>query len=179
MPVGLARRGWLNSAGAACLILLALRGASVQQARQPAPPRPALGLALTGRVAHPRNLTLAELQALPAATVEVSRADHQGVQAGTQPSSFTGTLVWPLLEAAAPIDEDGPHTRLQHTLLARGQDGYDVALAIGELSPEFEGKQVLVAYAQDGKPLPALRLIVPADKRAGRAVRDLVSIEIR
>ena len=48
-----------------------------------------------------------------------------------------------------------------------------------ELDPNFEGKQVLVAYAQDGKPLPALRLVIPADAHAGRNVRDVVAIEVR
>ena len=37
-----------------------------------------------------------------------------------------------------------------------GADGYVVALAVGELDPEFEGKSVLVAYARDGKPTPGL-----------------------
>ena len=64
-------------------------------------------------------------------------------------------------------------------MLARGQDGYAVALAIGELDPNFEGKQVLIAYAQDDKPLPGLRLVVPADIRGGRGVHDLAAIEVR
>ncbi len=96
-----------------------------------------------------------------------------------QKNNFTGALLWAVVNAAAPADESGPRSHLQHTLLARGRDGYAVALAIGELDPEFEGKQVLVAYAQDGKKLPALRLVVPVDAKAGRSVRDLVSIEIR
>jgi len=37
----------------------------------------------------------------------------------------------------------------------------------------------LVAYAQDGKPLPGPRLVLPGDARAGRNVRDLVAIEVR
>ena len=118
---------------------------------------------------------LAELQALPPVTVEVQHTEANAVQR----TSFTGALLWSLVSAAGPVDEPGKRTFLQHSVLARGRDGYAVVLAIGELDPNFEGKQVLVAYAQDGKPLPALRLVVPVDARAGRSVRDLASIEVR
>lgn len=130
---------------------------------------------MQGRVEHPRSLTLAELQTLPPVTVEIERTEANGVQH----MSFTGALLWTLVTTAGPVDEPGKRTFLQHTLLARGRDGYAAALAFGELDPRFEGKQVLVAYAQDGKPLPALRLVVPADARAGRNVRDVVAIEVR
>lgn len=132
------------------------------------------GLAIGGRVEHPRTLALADLQALPPVTVEVEHAHEKDAQR----HRFTGALLWPLITAAGPVDA-GKRTFLQHTVLARGQDGYAVALAVGELDPNFEGKQVLVAYAEDGKPLPGLRLVVPADARAGRSVRDLVAIEVR
>ena len=140
-------------------------------AQSSAPP----GLAIQGRVEHSRTLALADLQALPPVTVEVEHAHERDAQRHT----FTGALLWPLLTAAGPVDEPGKRTFLQHTVLARGQDGYAVALAVGELDPNFEGKQVLIAYAQDGKPLPGLRLVVPADTRGGRSVHDLVAIEVR
>ena len=83
------------------------------------------------------------------------------------------------MQAAQPLDAPGRGAPLQHTLLARGRDGYAVALAIGEIDPRMEGKSVLVAVARDGQPLPALRLVVPGDAHAGRSVRDLVGIEIK
>ena len=140
-------------------------------AQNSAPP----GLAIQGRVEHPRTLALTDIQAQPPVTVEVEHAHESDAQRHT----FTGALLWPLLTAAGPVDEPGKRTFLQHTVLARGQDGYAVALAIGELDPNFEGKQVLIAYAEDGKPLPSLRLVVPADARGGRGVHDLVAIEVR
>ena len=143
-------------------------------AAQADPPAPT-ELVLTGRLERPRTVTLAELQALPPITLQIERTTANGVQR----ASFTGALLWSLITAAGPVDEPGRNTNLQHTLLARGQDGYAAALAIGELDPRFEGKQVLVAYSQDGKPLPSLRLVVPADAHAGRNVRDLVAIEVR
>jgi len=155
-------------------MLLATAGVPPPAAAQAAPPAP-LELAVQGRVEHPGSLTLAELQALPPVTVEIERTEANGVQH----MSFTGALLWTLVTTAGPVDEPGKHTFMQHTLLARGRDGYAAALAFGELDPRFEGKQVLVAYAQDGKPLPALRLVIPADARAGRNVRDVVAIEVR
>lgn len=132
-------------------------------------------LAVQGRVEHPRTLTLAELQAQPPVTLDV----EYGTGKDAKRESFTGALLWPLVTTASPVDEPGGRNGLRHTLLARGQDGYTVALAIGELDPHFEGKQVLIAYERNGQPLPGLRLVVPADAHAGRSVHDLISIEIR
>ncbi len=171
MRPGPARRRW---AAAAFVLWLFAAGAPVPAAAQATPPAP-LELALQGRIEHPRTLTLAELQALPPVTVAVERTEADS----TQRMSFTGALLWTLVTTAGPVDEPGKRTFLQHTLLARGRDGYAVALAIAELDPHFEGKQVLVAYAEDGKPLPALRLVIPADAHAGRSVQDLASIEVR
>ncbi len=139
------------------------------------PPNEAAALSITGQVAHPQTFTAAELAGLPATTVEVSQATEHGIQHAT----YTGELLWSLLERAAPIDAPGEKTHLQHIFFARGRDGYSVALAMAEIDPTFEGKPVIIAYAQDGKPLPGLRLVVPNDKRAGRSVRDLAAIEVK
>ncbi|HWK45203.1 MAG TPA: molybdopterin-dependent oxidoreductase [Stellaceae bacterium] len=149
--------------------------APAQTGQQPATPSAPAGLAVSGRVEHPRALAQAEIEAMPPTTIEVTLKSEHGVQQ----ASFTGTLLWGVIEAAQPIDEPGGRTHLQHTILARGRDGYAVALAIGELDPQFEGKQVLIAYRQDGKPTQGLRLVVPGDARAGRGVRDLVELEVR
>jgi DMSO/TMAO reductase YedYZ molybdopterin-dependent catalytic subunit len=132
-------------------------------------------LAITGAVAHPRTLTLAELKGLPPATAET---DFEGKD-GPRHATFTGAALLPLLDEAGMTDEPGEHTHLRHVLLARGLDGYAVAVAIGELDPRMEGKGAIVAYAQDGQPTKGLRLVVPGDHHAGRAVRDLVAIEVR
>ncbi len=128
--------------------------------------------ALQGRVEHPRTLALNELRALPPVTVEA--AAH-----GERKASYTGALLWTVLKAATPVDDAGKGGWFQHVVVARGQDGYAVALAIGELDPQLESKQVVIAYEEDGKPLPALHLAVPGDAHAARGVRDLVAIEVR
>jgi DMSO/TMAO reductase YedYZ molybdopterin-dependent catalytic subunit len=156
------RLGWVLAAGLSLLPALS-------------PAQTAGELTLLGRIAHPRTLTLAELKALPAVSVEVVSTGAKGPQKAV----YTGALLWPLIDQAAPADKPPSRAYLQHTLLARGQDGYAVALAIGEIDPGFEGKQVLVGYMQDGAPLPALRLVVPGDTRAGRNVRELTAIKVR
>ena len=60
------------------------------------------------------------------------------------------------------------------------RDGYHAVLAVGEIAPEFEAKQVILSERMDGKPLDAdhLRVVVPLDKRGSRSVRDVVRIEV-
>jgi DMSO/TMAO reductase YedYZ molybdopterin-dependent catalytic subunit len=135
-------------------------------------------LAITGQVQHPETLTLPDLEKRAATTVQVTFRTAGGPEEG----SFTGAPLWPLLGEGGPVNAPGKNTRLRHTILVTGRDGYAVALSFGELDPDFEGKSVILAYAKDGKPLaPAdgIRLIVPGDHHGGRDVRDVVMIEVR
>jgi DMSO/TMAO reductase YedYZ molybdopterin-dependent catalytic subunit len=164
----------------AILLLAVLALAHPAAAQDSAAPGPtdsaaASAVALSGGIKAPRTLALADLQALPAVTVEVTVAATQGPRHIT----YTGALLWPLLQAAAPVDALGHATQNQHVLMARGSDGYAVAVAFGEMDPHLEGKQVLIAYRMDGNPLPAPRLVVPGDSHGGRAVHDLAAIEVR
>ena len=124
-----------------------------------------------------RELTLDQLKALPPVTVTLTfQSDH-----GPQTGSWTGALLLDIVRQAAPVDSGSDKSApLQHTILARGQDGYAVALAIGEIDPHFAGKQVIVAYRRDGKPMErqTFRLIVPGDAHGGRSVNNLVSLTI-
>src|SRR5262249_36738003 len=115
---------------------------------------------------------------MPATEVEVTYTGHHGTETG----KFTGVLVWSLLEKAVMVDGPGKGAMLRHVITVNGRDGYAVVLAAGELAPDFAGKTVILAYARDGKPLKpgeGIRLIVPGDKRAGRAVRDVVGIDVK
>ena len=183
MPRPRSPAAWRPAAATLALALLLAAPASRAQAPDaahmdmaPAGPRAdSTTLAIAGRVARPSTLDIAALQAMPAASVTLDTSGEHGEHHAT----YTGVLLWTLLAAAGPIDEPGRKTFLQHTILARGQDGYAVALAIGELDPTFEGKQALVAYAEDDHPLPSLRLVMPGDRRGGRSVHDLAGLEVR
>ena len=81
---------------------------------------------------------------------------------------------------SAEMSSSDRRARLRRTIWVTGRDGYTAALALAEIDPEFEGKQVLLAYRRDGKPIDGntLRLVVPGDRHGGRSVRDVVRIEV-
>lgn len=108
----------------------------------------------------------------------LSTGDVQAAREGSATTTDTGPGLWPLIEVAKPVDGPAKDVHLQHGLLARGADGYAVALPLAELDPSFTGKQVIIALKQDAAALAAPRLDVPGDRRAGQDVRDLVAIEI-
>lgn len=171
-----------RSGGRAAAALLAALALTAPAAGQPALPgapladaTPAVAIALTGQIRTPRTLTLAALQAMPSVTVEVL----DPASAGIRRIAMSGPALWQLLQDAGPVDEPGRATQYRHTVLAQGRNGHSVAVAFGEMDPYLGGKQVLIALAQNGRPLAAPRLIVPGDAHADRAVRDLVMIEVR
>jgi hypothetical protein len=48
--------------------------------------------------------------------------------------------------------------------------------------PQFSGEQIIIAYQQDGQLLGAdgfARMVVPGDKSGGRAVANIVRIDVR
>ena|SRR5689334_17380460 len=133
---------------------------------------------ITGDVEHELHLSRDELREMSQTNVSVSFQTHHGKEAGR----FSGVLLWQLLEQASMSDDGEKGASLRHTILVYGSDGYAVALSAGEISPEFAGKAVILALAKNGKPLDphdGLQLIVPGDKRGGRAVHDVVSIDVR
>jgi DMSO/TMAO reductase YedYZ molybdopterin-dependent catalytic subunit len=129
------------------------------------------GVDLAGQVEHALHLTLAALQAMPQSTVDVTfQTDH-----GTRSGHYTGALLWEVVQKAGiaePAESKAKH-HLQHSVIVTGRDGYQVAVAMAEIDPEFEGKTVILTDDQD-----IVRLVVPGDKLGGRAVRDVVKIEI-
>ena len=78
------------------------------------------------------------------------------------------------------VDPAKPRRQAGQTVLVTGQDGYAAALAIGEISPDFEGKAVILAESMNGQPLGSshLRLVIPGDRKGARDVRDVVRITV-
>lgn len=134
---------------------------------------------LEGTLRHPGTISVADLRSLPPTTLAVSLATDHGTLSGT----WTGVLVWTLLQrAGVRTDSKAKNAALLHTLIVSGSDGYAVALSFAEIDPRFGGSAAIIAYSHDGQPLPpeeGLRLIVPSDKFAARAVRDVVRVEVR
>lgn len=100
---------------------------------------------------------------------------------GRREASYSGGILWAALQSAGVLAGLDERARLSKSITVIGKDGYRATLSLAEIDPEFEGKQVLLAYRRDGAPLPdnELRLIVPGDKRGGRSVRHVVRIELR
>ena len=140
-------------------------------------PQSPAALSVGGLVKSPRNFTRAELQALPWTTADATFDTGHGPRHGT----WLGVSLWTLLDQAGGFGAPAKEA-VRHWLIVTGRDGYTVVLSLGEIDPAFGHAAALVAWSQDGKPLdPAqgLRLILPGDRRGGRDVRDMVSIEVK
>jgi DMSO/TMAO reductase YedYZ molybdopterin-dependent catalytic subunit len=137
---------------------------------------PQTGIAVVGPSKLPVNLSLRELAELPTTQVQTNFLTEDGRHAAT----FDGPLLWTVLQKAGVINPAKHREQVSQTVMILGRDGYRAVLAVGEIAPEFEGKQVILAEQMDGKPLDAehLRVVVPLDKRGGRSVRDVARIEV-
>jgi hypothetical protein len=175
---GIGERPAISSARTLCVSIALLVAVSTPAcAANDWPATQGSALTFTGQVRHPHEVTLQELQRLPATSVRISFVTGHGAEAGT----FTGALLWRILNDAVLIDSPGKNASLRHTVIVTARDGYSVALSLGELDPDFEGKEVILAYLKDGSRLGApdgIRLIVPSDRHGGRTVRDVVTIAV-
>jgi hypothetical protein len=131
------------------------------------------GIEVGGHAEHALHLNEADLKALPQVTADVSFETGHGQQSG----HYSGALLWDVVDKAGITDAPGANAKhhLQHAVLITGRDGYEVAVAIGEIDPDFENKTILLVDEGAEK---GIRLVVPGDKKGGRAVRDVVKIEI-
>ena len=135
---------------------------------------PSTSLQLGGLVQHPGTLKLADLQALPLITVSVN-VKPIGMH------TFGGPLLSVVLQKAGVITQSNrKNDVLRKAIVVAGTDGYTVGVAWAEVDPTFANKRVLLAYQEDGKPLPQkdgfVRLIVPGDVLAGRYVSNVASV---
>jgi DMSO/TMAO reductase YedYZ molybdopterin-dependent catalytic subunit len=134
---------------------------------------------VTGEVQHRTVFDLQTLEALP--------ITHENVWyfagGSVVNSSFTGALLWDVLNAAGiTVNPSVKNDILRKIVIVVGSDGYQAVIAAGELAPQFGGEQIIIAYEQDGKLLGAdgfARMVVPGDKAGGRAVANIVRIEVR
>ncbi len=143
----------------------------------------ASSLSVTGDVEQKARYSLGDLQnftldpntAYTPTVVTVTFATGSGQKTAT----YTGIPLNDLLTAAAvKVDPDQKNDILRKYVVAHGTDCYEALIALGEVLPRFENKQVIVAYADgEGNPLPEsegmARLIVPGDIAGGRYVSNL------
>lgn len=132
-------------------------------------------LSVTGLVSNPLHLSFAELRAFPTTHVTATQASGRGPVA----LDCTGVAVSVLLERASPSLGPQKNVKLAHTLLVTADDGYAVALSFGEIDPDYGHAAPVIATDCGGKALDGPRLVVPGDGHAGRAVRGVVTIEVK
>ena len=168
----------MNPVSRFCALIALFVGAALPSFAADANAAPHLAIAIGGMVEHAQSVTTEDLAKLPQTPVQIAFVTGRGQETGT----FTGALLWTVLGNAGLVDAPGKNGRLRHTLVVTGRDGYAVALSLGEIDPDFEGKAVILAIMKDAKPLDAadgIRLVVPNDRHGGRAVRDVVGIDVR
>ena len=129
-----------------------------------------------GDVERPQQWTLDDLAALPRR--EVRARDRDGTEV-----IFAGVALVELLRlAGVPLGEKLRGSNIALYLLVDAADGYRVVFALPELDPAFTERVVLLADHRDGQPLAAaegpLRLVVPAEKRQARWVRQVGSCTV-
>jgi hypothetical protein len=132
-------------------------------------------LAVKGLVSQTLFLDLAELRKFPATHIAITQASSRGPVA----LDCTGASLSAILQRAKLSFGTQRNANLAHTLLISADDGYAVALSMGEIDPDYGHVAPLIATDCGGKPLDAPRLVVPGDVHAGRAVSGLVSIEVK
>jgi molybdate transport system substrate-binding protein len=135
---------------------------------------------VTGLVTTPTTFTVADLQKLPAVTVKVTKRTDVKVL-GTD--TYTGVLLNTVIQQTVPISNTSfKNDPLNLFATVHATDNYAVTVGFAEMLPNFGNQQILLAYAEDGKPLAksdgAVELVVPNDYLAGRDVYNVDEIVV-
>lgn len=136
---------------------------------------------LGGQIQERKTFTLSDLQSLPASKVTVTFQTGRGQETHT----YIGVPLWQLIQSSGGL-KPSPNPTVKNNLLRQyiaveATDCYEAVVAVGEIQPNFEGKQVLVAYAEEdasqGQTLLSdegfARLVVPGDRAGGRYVSNI------
>jgi DMSO/TMAO reductase YedYZ molybdopterin-dependent catalytic subunit len=146
-----------------------------------APTQPEGSVEVRGDVSNPRRLDAAELRKLPRTETRTSDPHNPGKEI-----IYSGTPLIEVLKAGGlRLDPGEPGFRATATItvLVDGSDGYRAVFALAELSPDFTDHVTLLADTKDGQPLASregpFRIVVPAEKRPARWVRQVTAVEVR
>lgn len=120
-------------------------------------------------------LQMSDIEALPHAKVVTTASGAS--------ASYDGVTLKSVLErSGVALGESLRGKRMSLCLLVTAADGYRIVLALPELDPAFTDKQVVLAFAKDGKPLDSkegpYRLVIPDEKRMARWIRQVTTIKV-
>lgn len=150
---------------AACLLGLGGSAATAAEAQ----------LVIDGLTTGPRTFSIEQLTGLP--QQEAKRTDHG------RPISCKGVALIDLLAVAGlPVGDAVRGPALTTVIVATGRDGYRAAFTLGELDRKLGNTTALLATSCSGTGssdrVGELRLILPADQRGARSVRQLERLTI-
>ena len=113
---------------------------------------------------HTATLDPAALEHMPPVKTHVSFLTEHGAEA----ADYTGATLWSVLQQLGLITSTKPRDREKQAIVVTGHDRYAVVLAMAEIDPAFEGKQIVLADQKDGQAMPGgeIRLAVPEIGRA-------------
>jgi DMSO/TMAO reductase YedYZ molybdopterin-dependent catalytic subunit len=143
-------------------------------------PRSAPGAEASVRImagAQAVTLTADDIGRLP--HVELTATDPHQKEAHT----YSGVPMREILaKVNAPLGDRLRGAAMRMAVVFHSADGYQTVFALAEFDEAFSDRQLILADAQDGKPLPAnagpFRLVAPGDKRAARWARMVNAIEL-
>jgi len=133
-------------------------------------------LKVAGEGVKPLEFTAARLGELP--RTSVTAKGHDGRE-----SRYEGVALIEILRlAGAPNGESLRGKVMALYLVVEAADGYRAVFALPELDPRFTDQKIVLADRRDGQPLSEkegpLQVIVPAEKRHSRWVRQVVALRI-
>ncbi len=123
------------------------------------------------------SLILERIRKLPAHELTTPMRSPRG----TFQRSFKGALLsdYAAMHGLVPVLKP-PAGPGNYYFLATAEDGFKVVLSFSEVAPRSSGKQVLLAYEQDGEAIRAgARLVVPGDDLGGRSIGGVAQIELK
>jgi DMSO/TMAO reductase YedYZ molybdopterin-dependent catalytic subunit len=131
---------------------------------------------LTGDIARPLRLTVADLRDWPEHEADVS---FDCASSGIQHHHFRGPLLYDVLRAARPaFDPASRRERLRFLIAVTGLDGHLALLSWAEIDPDFGRAPVLLATRIDTTPLDAYgpQLVLPQDRCGARHISAISAI---
>jgi hypothetical protein len=123
------------------------------------------------------TVTADTLAGLP--RVKVEAKEHEN-----RTATYEGVLLGSILErTGVPRGEKLRGKALRTIVVITATDGYEVVFSLPETDPAFTDRLIVLADTKDGKPLPEkegpFRIVVPAEKRPARWIRNVRTIAIR
>lgn len=128
--------------------------------------------------AEPGPVTI-ELLSIESETLAKTPQSEVKVESGGRSVTYAGVPLNAILGGRANFITGMPGLRdlSDAVLLVRGADGYQAAVSAASVAMDLNGERYLLAKSRDGQSMSP-QLIIPADPKHARWVRDVVAIRL-